>query len=262
MLMLAVLFTIYGMSMKGYISAGLGFFAKIFPAIAFPFLVLYNLRKSSLKNEITAVLKVMVPLSIVLLLPVLVIRPGAFRTYLFATGANVGVYVNTATFTLYSWLNGVGHIGVSPETVSLVMYGLMGITLLSLLYSAYTDTEKQPVTLLKSLLCAFIAVILFTKFHSPQYIVWFTPLLCLLVAGDVNKVVLFYIVQIFAYIEFPLMFGSFYTNLEYTNAVGSSGWYTTLIFFTLQYFALVFLVYTIVSPKGGLFRTIQEKNPR
>ena len=98
-----------------------------------------------------------------------------------------------------------------------MMYGLMGIAMLYLLYNAYRDTEKRPIMLLKTLLCAFIVVIFFTKFHSPQYIVWFTPFLCLLVADDLYKIILFYIVQVFAYIEFPLMFGSFYTNLKCTQ---------------------------------------------
>ena len=261
MLMLAVLFTVYELNMKGYIAAGLGFFAKIFPAIAFPFLILYNSKKTSLKDEIIAILKVMAPLSLVLLLPVLVIRPEAIKTYLFATGTSVGVYVNTATYTLYSWFNGVGHIGISPENVSLMMYGLMGIAMLYLLYNAYRDTEKRPIMLLKTLLCAFIVVIFFTKFHSPQYIVWFTPFLCLLVADDLYKIILFYIVQVFAYIEFPLMFGSFYTNLEYTNPTGSTGWYMTLVFFTLQYLAILVLVYAIIRPKEGLFPLPKIRKP-
>jgi hypothetical protein len=259
LLMLAVFFTVCGMSLKSYIAAGLGFFAKIFPAIAFPFLILYNAKKSSLKDEIIAVLKVMVPLSVVLLLPVLIVRPEAIRTYLFATGANVDVYANTTTYTLYSWLKGVGHISVSPETISLVMYGLMGIIILFLLYTAYTDTEKRPVMLLKTLLCTFIAVIIFTKFHSPQYIVWFTPFLCLLVTDDIFKVFLFYIVQIFAYIEFPLMFGYFYTNLEYTNPAGSSAWFLTLVFFTLQYLALLTLVFVIIRPKEGIMTVFRPQ---
>ena len=100
------------------------------------------------------------------------------------------------------------------------MYGLMGITVLYLLYNAFMDTEKRPVTLLKTLLCALIAIIVFTKFHSPQYIVSFTPFLCLLVADNLYTVILFFVVQVFAYIEFPLMFGRFYTNLEYTNGAG------------------------------------------
>jgi hypothetical protein len=252
LLMLAVFFTVCGMNLRGYLAAGLGFFAKIFPAIAFPFLILHNAKKTSLQGEIIAVLKIMVPLAALLLLPVLVVRPGAIRTYLFATGASVGVYVNTVTYTLYSWLHGVGTIGIAPETLSLGMYGLMGVTLLYLVYSAYTDTEKRPVTLLKTLLCAFIAVIFFTKFHSPQYIVWFTPFLCLLVIDDLVKILLFYVVQVFGYIEFPLMFGSYYTNLEYTNAAGSPGWYITLIFFTLQYLALLILVILIVRPPAWL----------
>jgi len=259
LLMLAVLFSIYGMKTKGYIAAGLGFFTKIFPAIAFPFLMLFNTKKSPLKDEIIAFLKVMVPLSVILLIPIIVIRLDSIRTYLFGTGGSLGVYVNTLTYTLYSWINGVGHIGITPENVSLVMYGLMGITMLYLLYTAFIDTEKRPVTLLKTLLCALLAVIVFTKFHSPQYIVWFTPFLCLLVVDDIYKLAIFYIVQVLAYIEFPLLFGSFYTNLEYTNAVGSSGWYLSLLFFTLQYCAILLLVYVIIRPKNGLLQMIREK---
>lgn len=259
LLMLAVFFTLCGMNMKGYIAAGLGFFAKIFPAIAFPFLILHNTKKCTLKDEIVAVLKVMIPLSLLLLLPVLIIRPEAIKTYLFITGASVGVYVNTVTYTLYSWLNGVGNISLLPETLSLVMYGLMGISLLYLLYTAFIDAEKRPVTLLKTLFCAFMAVILFTKFHSPQYIVWFTPLLCLLVVDDLLKIVFFYIVQVFAYIEFPLMFGSYYTNLEYTNAAGSLGWYMTLVFFTLQYIAIFILIVLVVRPPAQLIAALQGK---
>jgi hypothetical protein len=262
LLMLAVLFTVYDMKMKGYISAGLGFFAKIFPAIAFPFLILHNARSTSIKDEIIAVLKVMIPLSVVLLLPVVVIRPEAIRTYVFATGASTGVYANTVTYMLHSWFNGVWHITISPEIVSLVMYGLMGIAMLYILYNAYTDTDKRPVTLLKTLLCAFIVVVFFTKFHSPQYIVWFTPFLCILVADDVYKIILFFITQIFAYIEFPLMFGSYYTNLEYTNPAGSYGWYLTLVFFTLQYLALLILVVAIIRPHEGLLQKKRENIPQ
>lgn len=259
LLMLAVLFTFYGMNMKGYLAAGLGFFTKIYPIIAFPFLILHNIKKSSLKDEIIAALKVMVPLSVILLIPIIIIRPDAIGTYLFATGGSLGVYVNTLTYTIYSWISGVGHIDIAIGSVSLVMYGLMGITLLYLLYTAYVDTEKRPVTLLKTLLCALLALIVFTKFHSPQYIVWFTPLLCLLAADDIYKILLFYAVQVFAYIEFPLMFGSFYTNLEYTSPAGSANWYMTLLFFTLQYLVLFVLLATILVPKGGLVQVLGVK---
>jgi hypothetical protein len=259
LLMGAVLFTVYGMGIRGYISATLGFFAKIFPAIAFPFMILYNAKTTSLRQEIISTAKVVIPFIVILLLPFLILRPDVINTYLFATGASVGVYVNTLTYTIYSWLNGVGHIGISPENVSLVMYGLMGIAILYLLYTAYVDTSRRPTTLLKTLLFALIAVIIFTKFHSPQYIVWYTPFLALLVADDPIKIGLFFLTQAFAYIEFPLMFNSYYVNLQYTNPVGSSGWFLTLLFFTLQYLALFILLASIIMPEERWLKIFSAK---
>ncbi|WAC05030.1 MAG: hypothetical protein OS112_11355 [Methanoregula sp.] len=248
LLMAAVMFTLYGMNMRGYLFAGLGFFAKIFPALAFPFMVLFNAKKTSIKQELITALKVIIPLSFILLVPLVLVRHEAIGTYLFATGSSVGVYVNTATFTIYTYLNDVGHLGITSTVVSTLMYMMMGVVFLILFYFAYIDTEKRPITLLKILLCAIFSVVFFTKFHSPQYIVWFTPFLCLLAADDLYKIILFYLTQVFAYIEFPLMFGRFYTNLEYTNPVGSSDWYLTLFFFTIQYASLLLLMYYVIQP--------------
>jgi len=248
LLMVAVLFTVYGMNRKGYLFAALGFFAKIFPAIAFPFVVFYNAKKTSIKQEIIEALKVIAPVSLILLVPLVLIRPDVINTYLFATGSSVGIYVNTATFTLYAYLEEVGHLGITSSTVSTLMYGMMGVVFLILLYTAYIVTEKKPAMFLKILLCAIFSVVFFTKFHSPQYIVWFTPLLCLLVADNLYKILLFYVTQVFAYIEFPLMFGRFYTNLEYVSPVGSAEWNLTLFFFTIQYVALLVLMYYVIQP--------------
>nr|WP_321350597.1 hypothetical protein [uncultured Methanoregula sp.] len=258
LLMLALLFTLYGMKMKGYLCAGLGFFAKLFPAIAFPFLVLHNSKTSSLSMEIIAALKMIIPLCIIFLVPVLILRPEAINAYLSATGSGLGVYANTLTYTLYCYFQDIGHLGISMGSISTVMYILMGIVFLILLYSAYIDKEKKPVMLLILIACALISAVLFTKFHSPQYIVWFTPLLCLLVADDIYKILLFYLTQAFAYIEFPLMFGTFYTNLEYANPVGSAGWYGTLVFFTIEYAALLLLVYLIIRPGDGIVTTLKR----
>lgn len=251
-LMVALLFTIYGMNTKGYISASLGFFTKIFPLVALPFMVLYNAKTTSLKTELISAGKIFLLFCILLLLPFALINPDVIRTYLFATGGSVGVYVNTATFTIYSFLNEVLHLGITPATVSAAMYALMGITLLLLLYFAFVENETKPKNLIKFVLCALFSLVFFTKFHSPQYLVWFTPLLALLVADDIVKIVLFYITQIFAYIEFPLMFGKYYVNLNYINPVGASDWYLTLVFFSLEYIAFILLLYFIIRPKEGM----------
>lgn len=258
LLMLALLFTLYGMKMKGYLCSGLGFFAKIYPAIAIPFFVLHNAKTTSLKEEIISALKIIIPLCVILFIPFLLLRPEVIKTYLFTTGSSAAVYANTLTYTVYAYLQGIGHLGITMETCSMVMYLIMGLIAIALLWSAYRDPEKRPVTLLKLIACALIAAVLFTKFHSPQYIVWYTPLLALLVADDLKKIVLFYLYQALAYIEFPLMFGSFYTNLEYTNPVGSAAWYGTLLFFTAEFVVFILLAILVVRPEGGIIRSAKK----
>ena len=247
----AVLFTVYGMRVRGYISATLGFFAKIFPAVAIPFMVFHNAKATSLRQEIISAVKVVLPFFVILLLPFLIVRPDVINTYLFATGAGVGVYVNTATFTLFAYLHDIAHLGVTEASVSLFMYLLMGLTLILLLWIAWKDSRKRPVTFLKLTVGAVFAFVLFTKFHSPQYLVWYTPFLALLVADDLMKVGLFYLTQTLAYIEFPLMFNAYYVNLNYVNPAGSGGWYLTLFFFTLENLAFIILFYLVLRPGDG-----------
>ena len=115
---------------------------------------------------------------------------------------------------------------------------------------------------MKFVLCAIFFLVFFTKFHSPQYIVWFTPLLAILVADDIVKTGLFYVSQLLAYIEFPLMFRNWYTNLEYTNPTGSSGWYFTLAFFTVEYIVFIALMYYTVRPRGGFMKRLKESLPK
>lgn len=261
LLMGAILFTVYGMKVHGYASATLGFFAKIFPAVAIPFMVLHNAKGASLKEEVITAAKVILPFALVLFIPFLLLRPDYLNTYLFATGASVGVYASTATYTLSTWLHDVAHLGLSAGTVSLFMYLLMGLVMILLLWIAWKDRRKSPVTLLKLTGCAIFAFVLFSKFHSPQYIVWYTPFLALLVAGDLLKTGLFYLVQALAYIEFPLLFGSFYVNLNYLKPAGSGGWYLTLLFFTLEYLALILLFFLALRPEGGMRAALRSYAP-
>lgn len=261
LLMLGILFTVYRMDARGYASAAAGFFAKMFPAVALPFMVLFNAKRTSLKEELISAAKIFIALCLVLLLPLALINPATLSTYLFVTGSAVGVYVNTATYTLYAYLHDVLSLGISTGTLSAAMYGLMGLLLLLLVYMAYADRETKEKTFLKYIVCAIFCLVFFTKFHSPQYIVWFTPLLAILVADDLVKTGLFYTSQVLAYIEFPLMFGSWYTNLAYVNPAGSSGWYFTLFFFTTEYIVLLALLYVTIRPKDGLVKRLKGYLP-
>lgn len=246
-LMLALLFTIYGKRIMGYIGTAFGVFAKIFPVIALPFIILYNARSTSLKQEILDTCKVFIPLIALFILPFLFYGKEIIRTYI-PVRTGMEYYSNTVTFTLYSWLHEVFGVGISLDMVLTVMFAIMGIGLLALVYTAWAFPKKDPGLLLKLVLAAIVLVIFCVKVRSPQYIVWFSPILCILAVDDIRKVVLVYLVQALAFIEFPLMFGAFYTSTEYTSPLLSTGWYLTLVAFTLEYLALFICLWVIINP--------------
>ncbi|MDO9036404.1 MAG: hypothetical protein Q7U51_14530 [Methanoregula sp.] len=248
LLMLAITFTIYGKEFKGYAASVLGLFTKVFPILALPFFVLYNSKETSIRQEVISAAKVFIPISVVLFLPLFLLSPDTLKIYI-PIRSELGFYSNTVTFTLYSWINDVFKLSVSIEAISAVMYILMGIGILAILYIAYIFPDKNPKLLIKLILCAIILVIICAKVRSPQYIVWFTPLICILAVDDIKKIVLIYVVQALAYIEFPLMFGAFYTAIQYTEPMLSSGWMLTLMMFTLEYLALFVCVWFVVNPR-------------
>ena len=256
LLMLAMLFSVYRHEMKGYAVSTLGFFTKVFPVLALPFFVLYNAKRTSLKQEILSAAKVVIPISLVLFLPLFVISPETLKIYI-PVRSELGYYSNTLTFTIYSWIHDVFRIGISLDLISACMYIGMGVSILALLYAAWAIPGRDPKLLTKLILCAIILVVICAKVRSPQYIVWFTPLLCLLAADDFRKIVSLYIFQAFAYLEFPLMFGAFYTALTYTEPALSGGWMTTLIVFTLEYLALFVCLWFVVNP-AEIFRRVRQ----
>jgi hypothetical protein len=256
LLMLALLFTIYRHEVKGYATSTLGFFTKVFPILTLPFFILYNSKRTSLKQEIISAAKVVIPVSAVLFLPLFFISPDTFTIYI-PLRSELGYYSNTLTFTIYSWVHDVFHVGISIDTISAVMYIWMGAGLLVLLYAAYIIPRRDPNLLIKLILCATVLVVVCAKVRSPQYIVWFTPLICLLAADDIRKIVLLFIFQALAYLEFPLMFGAFYTALQYTAPTLSSGWMITLVVFTLEYLALFVCLWFVVNPRD-IYKKIRQ----
>lgn len=257
-LMLAILFTIYGNGMKGYIASVIGFFAKIFPILALPFLILYNSKRTSLKQEIIQATKVVLPISAVLFLPFFVLNPISTIKMFIPVRTEIDYYSNTPTFTIYSWIHDVLMIGISLDTISVIMYICMGIGLLGLLYAAYTIPDRDPILLIKLILCAIILVVVSARVRSPQYIVWFTPLLCILAIDDIKKIAALFAFQALAYIEFPLMFGAFYSAVKYTNPALSTGWIITLVVFTLEYLTLFVCLWLVVNPVDIYHRVRQS----
>jgi len=255
LLMVAVLFTIYGMNMRGYLADTAGALAKIFPLIALPFIIFYNAGRTSLRQELLQALKIFIPLFVLVALPVLVIKPDIISQYLAGSLVRSSVYVNTPTYVVYALVHELLNIDIPVSLISNLMYVVMGIILLVLVSAAYRIEKFSQTALLKFLVVSIFSVVFFMKYHSPQYLVWFTPLVCLLVADRLYAVVLFFFAQILCYMEFPLMFGTFYTNVEYLDPVHSTGYLLTVGFFCLEYLVLVLLIVVAVNPS---IRSLKE----
>lgn len=244
LLMMGLAITICGkehLKKYGYVSILFGFFAKIYPIAALPFFILFNSKTTSLKQEIISALKIAIPASIILALPILILNPGSVSVYLLKTEMDKSYYVNTLTYTIYSWVSGVFRINIGLDIISICIYIVSGLIIISLLYFAYTRPEKDSTMLLKSTLCILFAIVMCSKFKSPQYMMWFVPILCIFASDSLYNIGLFYMTQILAFLEFPILWGSLYTNNSYT-----SGEYMALIFFTIEFAVWVFLIYKIV----------------
>ena len=251
LLMLAITFTVYNKQTLGYLSGILGFFTKIFPAIALPYMILYNSRDSSLKEQIVKIIICALPCVILLFIPLFLINPHTISAYLSATGSTFGIYVNTATYTLYSLFQAIG-ISVPINVISLIMYAIMIVIVLLFLVNAFVHKIDTPRKLLIYILVTLITLIVCSKFHSPQYIVWITPFFALLLADLIHGIYIHYIIQISGFLEFPILFNTYYTNLEYSSAVGTSEWYTIVLFFTAEILIWVISAAYILKSEAGL----------
>ncbi len=237
-------------TINGYIAVTMGFFTKIFPVIALPFIVLYNSKETSLKTETINGLKVLGIASLILFVPLFLINPANLDTYQFKiNGGERGVYASSVSYMVFGWIHDVFNIAITQEMVStvfrIILVGIIFV-LLNIISKAKT---KDPVLLLKLIMCAIFTTVVCMQFNSPNYWTWGIPLVCILCGTDIRKISLFVFTQIIAYIAFPLSFWSLWTNPGYTGAIGTPAWQLALILFTIQFIALSALVWILIEPK-------------
>ncbi len=244
-MMLGLMLTIYGLQKGGYISIILGFFAKIFPAIALPYVLMYNAERTSVRDSTKKLLICAIPITLLLFVIPLILSPGSISAYLSATGGGLSVYVNTPTYTIHALLSIIG-LDIAPDVISYGMYALMILTILYLLSIAYLKKIENSKNLLLFTFLTIFATIFLSKFYSPQYIVWLTPFFALFLAAHFKEAIMFYIIQIVAYIEFPILWGVLYENTQYVSEFGTSGWYGAAGFFMMKFIIVLFIIYHII----------------
>ena len=233
--MVAVLATLYGNKVTGYLASVLGLFVKIWPIVVFPFLWLYNARDTSVmeegKNRAFAFI-----LGGGMLFGLMIL--GGYDKFL---GYADREYCNTVPHTIDQYLQLLGI--VIPSGIIATFFRILTVVVIAgALYLMYRQ-PKNIALMLKLILAVIIVLTAFSQYRSPQYIVWFTPFAALLVADDIRGILLFIAVQVLAYIEYPLGYGVFYVNEKYV-----SGW--GLVFFTIFFLMIGLLLWQALKMEG------------
>jgi hypothetical protein len=181
------------------------------------------------------------------ILSAIFIVPALFLSGTFSGRVSPGgtVYANTPTYLLHMQFSNILHLPVTVNQISAVLYVLAGIAFIWLTIT-FLRARKSPVMLLTTLMTIMFMIVFVSRLHSPQYIMWYLPFLCLLVSDDLYLMLALIAWEILAYLEFPILFRKIYTNAEYIAPIGSGLWYGTVLFFSLEYLAMIAIVAAVI----------------
>jgi len=240
LLMLALFLYIYRKEVVGYLSASAGFLAKWFPGLALPYFILHEIisgrdLKTIGHNTIAAA-----TLLIVVILPFAVLNSSGFlATY--TTHAGRAALAHSFCYYVDFVLESVLGLSFFAH-ISLFLMALVQILLLGHYYSTKNTGADY--------LCAFIffstfAFIILNNVFSPQYILWITPLLAIFLAHSLKEIALFYAIQTWMYLEFPILYRSIYINDGYFIGDATPLTSVPFIFFTIK-FILLFAAFGVI----------------
>lgn len=213
----------------------IGFFAKLFPAAAIPFILIRGGRAA-----VTVAVAMVATVLIVIGGAILVM--GTMPMYRYG---GTGI-VQSLPYTLQQALWGVtGHLIGTLWFQVLIGIPIAAITIYVLLRRRGA-LQTSPTYYLTTLTVAIVAVLALSTFHSPQYAIWFTPLCAILASRDVKGILVFAASQIMLYIQYPLGFWKLYVNDGYVADPLTIGWWGAVVFF-IAYWGIIFLLMGILA---------------
>jgi hypothetical protein len=231
LLMLSIAFYIYRKETAGYLAGAFAFLSKWFPAVALPFFVLNDIKKGVERKTILKNIGYAVAAVLIVMVPFLVMSPSGFiETYT----VNANVPVLTHGFIYY--LDFIFRTSFFGD----ISFYLMAIAELALLGLYYLQPKKDDKTLIAYIAFAIFAFVIFNRAASPQHLQWLAPFLALFLSSWYGAIV-FYGLQAVLYLEFPLVYGTFYDNtVGYGAARGIYWMITSFLIFTMKFMFLFF----------------------
>jgi hypothetical protein len=233
----------------GYSAIVSGFFTKLFPAILLPYIILFDLKKKPLKEVIYPLLKVIAVFIVVFIVPLCLLNIQALDPYLVKVGGESrGLFASSVPYLIHSWINGLFGIVVSADILSGIGLVIAACICIFCGYYIYKSKTEDMKDILKVTVLSTFAIVMAIKFNSPNYYLWMTPLICILVVTDIKKIFIFYVCQLISYAIFPLSFAIFWTNEKYIGATGTPSWQVALMLFTINAVMWIILVVYATNP--------------
>ena len=240
LLMLSLFLFIYRKETSGYLASGAGFLAKWFPGLAIPYFAVHEHMSGRDVRTICRHLVAPMVLVLAVTLPFAVMNSSGFlATYTEHAGRTALAH----SFCYYADFILENILGLSLfAQISLFLTAAVEILLIGYYYSMKNTSAEY--------LCAFLffstfAFVILNKVFSPQYLLWITPFLAIFLARSGREIALFYAVQVWMYLEFPILYRSIYINDGYFIGDGNAFLSVPFIFFTVK-FALLFIAFGAV----------------
>lgn len=230
-----ILFLLKGEKVQGYFTLLLGFVTKIFPVVVIPYALAWQPDTGEFKKELKLVVMLAIPIIVIVSIPFMLGGAGFFDV--FDVVHKTALHANTPIYLVHMYFG-----NLSTDLITLMGYVLAGIGFIYLFWYITRNKGNERV-LLKTLMMAIIFAVLAAPQHSPQYVMWYLPFLCLLLSGDMYDAAVLVAYQIMIYLEFPIFFNRLYDNGGYLAPEHSAWWNITVIIFTAKYLLLLLLVY-------------------
>jgi len=252
LLILSLALFIYGREAAGYAFSAIGFLVKWFPVVAYPYYLVYEHLQGKETRLLARRVLIGAVLVLVITLPFIVLSPvGFLNSYIL----NVE---RTQAQSIVFYLDYIANSLGGPSFFGSIIVPVMALIQLGLLAIYWRVGSKDLRVLCSFIFFAVVLVMVSNHVSSPQYIVWVTPFLALLLAGSLKSILLFYAYQVWVYLEFPLMFQILYTNSAYTQSPALFGIPGGFFFFTVKFALLAMIlwivgreVYRITKPERG-----------